>query len=205
MKRITFPMFCFLQGALGVCTGISFIDSTILTACHRCRITSHKVFRGCASRGKGTTGWFFGFKPHIVINHQGEIISFAPTSGNTSDVSMVKALVKECVGLLFGDKGYISSKVFKTLYGQGLKLITKIRSNMKNKLLPLMEKLLLKKRGLIESVNNRLKNGGQLEHHRHRSKQNFIVNLLSGLACYQVYEKRPSINLTAQEKLMLAI
>ncbi|MCG8668469.1 MAG: IS982 family transposase [Pseudomonadales bacterium] len=140
MKRITFPIFCLLQTLLGSCSGVSFLDSTILTVSHRCRIASHKVFKECAKRGKGTTGWFFGFKLHIVINHQGEIISFMLTPGNTSDVSVAKQLVRKCFGLLFGDKGYISSKLFNDLYDKGLKLVTKIRANMKNKLMPLIEK-----------------------------------------------------------------
>ncbi|MGA8165133.1 MAG: transposase [Waddliaceae bacterium] len=70
-----FPIFCFLQAILGACTGISFIDSTLLTVCHNRRISSHKVFKGAAKRGKTSTGWFFGFKLHLVINEKGEILA----------------------------------------------------------------------------------------------------------------------------------
>ena len=202
IKRVLFPMFCFLESILGVCTGITFVDSTLLTVCHIKRASSHKVFKNLAKKGKVTTGWFFGFKLHIAINEKGEIIGYRLTAGNVSDVAMLEKITKKCHGKVFGDKGYLSKKVFKKLLAKNIKLITKIRKNMKNKLMEQIDKLLLKKRGLIESVNNRLKNGCQIEHHRHRSRANFVVNLLSGLAAYQLGEKKPTMRLKPREKSM---
>jgi hypothetical protein len=67
------------------------------------------------------------------------------------------------------------------LFDQGLQLITKIKKNMKNKLMPLMDKLLLRKRAIVETVNDQLKNISQIEHTRHRSIAGFTLNLLGGL------------------------
>ena len=202
MPRTVFPLFCFLQTQLGPCSGISFIDSTILTVCHIRRASSHKTFRGIASKGKTSTGWFYGFKLHLVINDQGEILAFQLSSGNLHDLVPVKDLVKKLFGRIFGDKGYLSNKLFRELYEKGIKLITTIRKNMKNKLIDPWEKLLLRSRGLIESVNNRLKNGCQIEHHRHRSPVNFLANLLGGLIGYQIQPKKPSLLLSSRKRLL---
>lgn len=201
MPRTLFPLFCFLQTRLGSCSGVSFIDSTILSACHIRRASSHKTFRGIASKGKTSTGWFYGFKLHLVINDQGDILALQLTSGNIHDLIPVEDLVKKLFGWVFGDKGYLSSKMFKKLYEKGIKLITTIRKNMKNKLIAPWEKLLLRSRGLIESVNNRLKYGCQIEHHRHRSPMNFLTNLFGGLISYQIQSKKPSLRLSEKERL----
>ena len=106
-------------------------------------------------------------------------------------------------GLLFGDKGYLSQKLFNELYDRGLKLITRLRSNMKNKLLNLQESLLLKKRGLIESVNDQLKNISQIEHTRHRSVWNFLTNLMGGLIAYSFQKNKPSLDLSPNQRNLL--
>lgn len=112
-------------------------------------------FIGIAKRGKTTSGWFYGFKLHLIINDKGEILSFLLTSGNVADVSMLEVLSKGIVGKLFGDKGYISEKIMKKLLEQGLQLFTTLKSNMKQKLIPLKDKILLRKRSIIETVNAR--------------------------------------------------
>jgi hypothetical protein len=176
-------------------SGIFYIDSFKLAVCHNARIYSHKVFKGLAQRGKTSTGWFYGFKIHLVINMYGEVMSFYVTPGNVSDkdLTTVDKITKKLTGLLFGDKGYISSKIFKSLYLRGLKLITKIQKNMRNKLVHLHEKLLLKKRGLVESVINIFKTGVHVEHTRHRSVLNFFVNTVSAVIAYNFKPNKPSI------------
>lgn len=201
MPRFVFPLFCYLFSLLQQPTGISFIDSTILTVCHIRRASSHKTFKGIASKSKTSTGWFFGLKLHLVINECGELQAFQLTKGSTHDLTPVESLVKKLFGYLFGDKAYLSEKIFRKLYERGIKLITKIRSNMKNKLMDPWEKLMLRARGVIESVNNRLKNGCQIEHHRHRSPVNFLANLFGGMAAYQLQPKKPSLYLSSLEKL----
>jgi hypothetical protein len=194
MKTCLFPIFMFSQGCLGECTGVAFIDSTILTVCHVRRINSHKVFRRIAKRGKTSTGWFFGFKLHLVINDRGEILAYMLTAGNIDDRTPVADLCKKLFGKLFGDRGYISSELFRELYEKGLQIITRLRSKMKNKLMHQIDKLLLLKRGLIESVHNKLKNCCQIEHHRHRSPFNFLVNLISGLLAYAYDPNKPMVD-----------
>ena len=164
-------------------TGIAFIDHSI-AVCHNKRIQRNRVFKGFAKRGKTTSGWFFGFKLHLIINDKGEILAFQLTQGNVSDVSMVETLSKDIFGKLFGDKGYISSEVGNNLLKRGLELFTSIRSNMKQRVMSLRDKILLRKRSLIETVNDQLKNISQIEHTRHRSIGNFLVNMLGGLRAY---------------------
>ena len=134
--------------------------------------------------------WFFGFKLHLVINDKGEIMAFKLTQATTDDREPVQSLTKDLIGKLVGERGYISQKLFDTLFEKGFQLITKIKKNMKNKLMPLFDKLLLRKRAVIESVNDQLKNISQIEHSRHRSINNFMVNLLSGIAAYTLQPQK---------------
>lgn len=203
IKSCTFPMFCFLNGLLGNSTGISIVDSTPLPVCHNRRISSHKVFKDVAKRGKSSTGWFFGFKLHVVINDVGELISWMFTPGNVDDRKPVKSMCEGNYGLLFGDKGYISSKLFKELYEHGLKLITKIKSNMKNILMDLREKFLLKKRGVIECAIQYFKETCQIQHTRHRSSSNYLVNLMAGLAAYCIFAPKASMDLNEKQKQLI--
>jgi Transposase DDE domain len=149
-----------------------------------------------AQRGKTSIGWFFGFKVHFVINHLGEVLGFHITPGNTADNNqeVIKTITTNAFGKLVGDKGYIcNEELFKSLYSKGIHLITKIRRNMKNKLLSLEDKLLLRKRGLIESVIGIFKNSLSIEHTRHRSSSNFLAHLCSTFAAYVFYNSKPSI------------
>jgi hypothetical protein len=203
MKTCLFPLFVFSQGCLGECTGISFVDSTILTVCHARRINSHRVFRKVAKRGKTSTGWFYGFKLHLIINDKGEILAYMLTSGNVDDRVPVSELSKDVFGKLFGDRGYISQELFLKLYEKGLEIITRLKKNMKNKLMNLIDKVLLRSRGVIESVNNKLKADCQIEHHRHRSPWNFMVNLVSGIVAYAYDTCKPIVQLTRREKKLL--
>lgn len=187
------PMSSFLQSKMGEVTGISFIDSCPLKVCHNIRINRNKVFKGIATRGKSSMGWFFGFKLHIVVNERGDLLSVQITKGNTNDRVPVKSLCKRLTGKLYGDKGYIGQKLFKELYEDGVQLITNVRSNMKNKILLLHDKLMLRKRFIIETINDQLKNISDIEHSRHRSPTNFLVNVLAGLLSYTYKEKKPSI------------
>jgi len=199
------PLLVYTRGfRRGRCTGISFIDSTVLKACHNKRIYSHKVFKIFAARGKSSTGWFYGFKLHLVINDRGEICSFCLTPGNIDDrnFDVIDRLCRELSGKLFGDRGYISQELFERLYEQGIQLITRLRKNMKNKLMNMRDKILLRKRAVIESVNDFLKNICQIEHSRHRSIHNFLVNVLAALSAYSFLPHKPSIHGLDQERAL---
>jgi hypothetical protein len=205
MPRVLVPLLAYLKRCQGRCTGIAFVDSTALAVCHNRRIARHKVFAGLAARGKTSLGWFFGFKLHLVINDRGEILAFRLTPGNVDDRQPVPSMVKQLFGKLFGDRGYLSQTLFEALFEQGLELITSVRKNMKNRLLPLVDKLLLRKRVLIETINDQLKNISQVEHTRHRSPVNFLVNVVAGLIAYCHQPKKPSLNLSRQQLQLLAI
>jgi hypothetical protein len=203
MPSALVPLCGYLQSRKGDCSGISFVDSTSLKVCHNRRIHSHKVFAGCARRGKTSVDWFFGFKLHLVTNDCGELLSLRLTPGNTDDRRPVSELVKGLFGKLFGDKGYISQKLFETLFEQDVQLVTKLRAKMKNRLVSMFDKLMLRKRAIIESVVDQLKNISQIEHSRHRSVANFFVNLVAGLIAYTWREKKPSLNIRVKEHLQL--
>ena len=197
-QKSLMPMCIFMQlCCLGKCTGISFIDSTPIRVCHIKREKNHKVFKSIATKGQCSMGWFFGFKLHIVINDKGEILDFIFTQGHIDDRDPLKNKVfhDKIFGKLFADKGYISKNLFEDLFIDGIHLITKIRKNMKNSLMHIHDKILLKKRALIESVNDELKNICQIEHTRHRSIENFLANLISGLIAYSFLPKKPSLNI----------
>jgi IS5 family transposase len=184
---------------LGEVTGISFIDSTSVSVCHVKRAKAHKTFKGLADWGKSSVGWYFGFKLHLIINDRGELLAATLTPGNTDDRKPVREMTKDLVGKLFGDRGYISQGLFEALFERGLELITKRRKNMKNALMPLLDKILLRKRPLIETVNDQLKNLCQIEHSRHRSPFNFLVNLVSGLIAYAYHPNKPSLGIPDYE------
>jgi hypothetical protein len=206
MQACSVPLALFMcRQRLQQTQGVAFIDSTALAVCENARIHQHRVFAGQAQRGKTSTGWFFGFKLHLVINHQGEIVSFCLTTGNTDDRKPVELLTRKLWGRLFADKGYISQSLKERLKDKGVELITKLRKNMKQQLLPLFDQLMLRKRALIESVNDFLKNTCQIQHTRHRSKNNWLVNLISGLVAYSFLPKKPELKFTQkQTKLILA-
>ena len=204
-KETIIPMMLFLHSIFGKCTGISFMDSTKLNVCHNKRITRNKVFKDLAARGKTTMGWFYGFKLHFVINDLGQLLAINITKGNVDDRVPVTKMAKKIVGKLFGDKGYLSAELFKKLFNNGIQLITSIKRNMKNKLMPIFDKILLRKRFIIETINDKLKNECQIEHTRHRSHTGFIINLLAGLIGYQLDTNKPKINTYSSSKKTLSV
>ncbi len=194
--RTNLYLFAFINMCLlGFSTGVSYIDSTKLVVCHNLRIHSNKVFKGIARRGKTSTGWFYGLKLHLIINHLGEIVSFWLTPGNVADNNK-NIVVKMCANLfgkLFGDKGYISKELFAELFEKGIELFTTIRRNMKNKLINVSNNLFLMKRGVVESVIELLKSACNIEHTRHRSPVNAIINIWAAIAAYLFFERKPSV------------
>lgn len=205
MGSVLVPLMHFLGIKRGKSKGVAFVDSTTLQVCDNKRINRHKVFKGLAARGKTSMGWFFGFKLHLVVNECGDIVSLLLTPGNVADndKDLGLQLMRRLLGKVFGDRGYISHELTEALYANGVQLITGIRRNMKNRLMKLVDKLLLRKRSIIETINDLLKNSEQIEHSRHRSPTNFLVNLFSGLISYQLEPKKPSI-FQANELMALA-
>ena len=192
------PLGCFLQTTFGESTGISFIDSTSIEVCHPNRAKRNKVFKGQSGWGKSAVKWYFGLKLHLIINDKGELLAVSLTPGNTDDRKPVPEMVKQLTGKLFGDKGYVSQALFEKLYLRGLELIARRRKNMTNSLMSLMDKILLRKRAIIETVNDQLKNICQIEHSRHRSTLNFLAHLIGGLVAYSYHPVKPALDLTVK-------
>ena len=196
-------MCLYLRVRFGQATGVAFIDSTPLSVCHNRRIGRHRVFAEVARRGKSSMGWFYGFKLHLIVNDQGELLALQLTPGNTDDRKPVPQMTKKLWGKLIGDRGNLSQVLFEQLFAQGLQLITPIRKNMQNRLVVLEDKLLTRKRFVIETIVDQLKNISQIEHTRHRSTTNFVVTLIAGLIAYTWQAKKPSLNLPDTDMALL--
>ncbi len=195
MPRVLLPLTLFMQQRCQPGRGIAFIDSTPLKVCENLRIPRHRTFRENAGRGKSSTGWFYGFKLHLVVDDCGNILSFAITPGNTDDRKPVPTLLKAIVGKAFGDRGYISKDLAASLAEQGVELITSLKKNMKAVARDTFDRLMLRKRSIIETLNDQLKNIPQVGHTRHRSLTNYMTNIISGWVAYSYQDKKPALNL----------
>lgn len=208
MQQTLMPMTLFLKTCcLGECSGISFIDSTPVRVCKNKRIKRNKVFKGVANVGKSTMGWFYGFKLHIIINDKGEILNFTITQASEDDRSPLKQdrFLDKIFGKLFADKGYIGKSLAQILFVDGIQLITNFRNNMKNSLMTFSDKILLRKRSVIETVNDELKNICQIEHSRHRCFNNFLSNIIAALIAYSFFPKKPSIKFETEQSQQITL
>lgn len=193
MPRVVVPLYHYVQQRCHLTRGIAFIDSTALAVCDNRRIGRHRVFEGIAQRGKTSMGWFYGFKLHLIVNDAGELVSFTLTPGNVDDRRPVPNLARALWGKLFGDKGYLSHTLTHQLLDHQLELITHVRRNMPARFISALDRLLLRKRSIMETIVDQLKNISQIEHSRHRSPVNFLVNLLAGLVAYTFQPKKPAL------------
>ena len=189
------PQCAYLTSCYDSPTGLAFVDATPLAVCHNRRISRHRVFKGLAERGKTSMGWFFGFKLHIVVNDRGGLLAFKLTAGNVDDRAPLIGLCQGLWGKLFADKGYISQAKTTQLAKQGLELITQVRRNMKPVERDEFDQVLLRRRSLVETIFDQLKNISQVEHSRHRSPINFMINVVAGLIAYTWQPKKPSLNI----------
>lgn len=193
IPRLFMPFNILIHLLLGEHTGTYFIDSTTLKACHNKRRYSNKIFKGLARASKSSMGYFYGFKLHVIINEKGEFVALKMTKGNVDDRVPVTDLTKDLTGLIYADKGYIKQNLFVNLYARGLKMIHGIKKNMPNKLISLKEKIMLRKRNIIETVFDYLKNKMNLQHTRHRSPINAFIHIISTLAAYCFKKNKTSI------------
>ncbi|MFT6102479.1 MAG: hypothetical protein ACJA2B_000921 [Candidatus Endobugula sp.] len=194
-------MCAYFQTVKGKPTG----NSTSLKVCHNIRIPRNRVFDGVAKRGKGTMGWFYGFKLHLLINHIGEIISLKITPGNKNDRTPIPELCKNLYGKLYADKGYIGKKLSETLSESDIDLVTTVRKNMKAKAISIFDRAILSKRYIIKAINDPLKNISQVEYSRHRSETGFMLNVISGIVDYCLKKQKPRIKLSASEFGLMAV
>lgn len=202
-QRVAVPMMLFLKThCLGSSRGINFIDFTHIKVCHNRCIHNHKIFALTAQRGQCSIGWFYGFKLHLIINDKGEILSFYLTKGNIDDrnAKLMTSMTEEIFGKLFGDKVYISKALADLLWGNGIQMITKPRKNMKDFNISQADKIMLRKRAIIECVYDELKNICKLQHTRHRSINNFLMNIMGALCAYHFFPKKPSLNIVFEEQ-----
>jgi hypothetical protein len=144
-------------------------------------------------------GWFYGLKLHFVINHKGQVMALKITPGNTADSTVLDDITPHLAGKLYADKGYVGNELFRKLWRRGLHLITGIRRNMRNYLMPMADKIMLRKRFVIETVLDTLKSEMGLEHSRHRSPVNAMVHVLSCLVAYAFRPGKPSISINRQQ------
>ena len=194
-KEVLTLLTFYLGTRLGEYSGVSFVDSTRLRVCDNRRIASHRVFAGVAERSKTSMGWFYGFRLHLVINPTGALLDVALTPGNREDRKPLGTFAERLHGSLYADRGYISKDIREELHEQGVNLVYKVRKNMDPLEVSVSDEVLLKKRTLVESVIRELKTQMQVEHSRHRSFENFHVNVFSALIAYQLLENKPTLNI----------
>jgi transposase len=199
MPTVLVPLSAYFAHIKAAPSGLEFIDSTSIKVCHNLRIPRHRVFDGIAKRGKGTMGWFYGFKLHLVVNHLGGIVAATVTAANVDDRKPVPQLTNGLPDRLYADKGYISKALTQSLADDGITLVTGVRKNMKAKARSLFDRAMLSRRFIIETINDQLKNISQIEHSRHRSVHGFMLNLLGGLIAYCHKDNKPSLNITTIE------
>jgi hypothetical protein len=196
-------LFALVQNSKSKRTERYFADSKKLPVCDNRRIASNRVFKGLAKRGKTSTGWFFGLKLHLIINNLGQLMNFALSAANVSDndSGILDKLFNGLSGKCYGDKGYLT-KLFEKYYTQGLQIVTKLRKNMKNKLMQVTDKLWLRKRAVIESVNDILMTVFDIDHTRHRSPVNALAHILGALIAYSFYDEKPCVFITSKQLQM---
>ena len=204
MPRCAAPLAALFECLKGQCDGISIADATSIAVCDNKRISRNRVFKARAKRGKTSMGWFFGFKLHAVINSRGELLRIRLTPGNVDDRKPIPDLCQGLFGMLFADKGYIAKWLTEALGDMGVKLVTTVKKNMKRVSLTPFEKAVLRRRSLIETVFDQLKNLCQVEHTRHRSDSNFAVNLMAGIVAYCLSEDKPTLSLIRVNTLVKA-
>lgn len=190
------PIIIMMHYLSGRKTGFYYVDSSHFAVCKNIRISSHKTFKGLASRGHSSIDWFYGFKLHMVINDKSEIVAVKITRGNTDDRQAFEemAIGKGLKGKCYADKGYISKALFTRLYHRGLTLITGVKRNMKNYLLPILDKLFLRKRFIIETIFGYIKEHFNVRPNKHRSPTNFFASLFAALIAFQIKPSKPLIS-----------
>lgn len=195
MPRALVPLCGYLPTRKGRCTGITFVASTSLAVCPNRRIGRHQGFAGEATRGKSSLGWSLGCKLHLMVNDAGALLAFRVTTAEVDATAPVRRMARGLWGQLFGDRGDIFRALHEGLWAHGLALLPLLRRNMKPRLRRLWDRLLLRKRFLIETLNDQLQNVSQIAHSRHRSLTGFMVNLVAGLIADTYQPKKPSLGL----------
>ncbi len=185
------PLTVFLLTRMGRRTGIYYIDSTPLPVCHPRRINRHRVFAGLAERGKTSIGWFFGFKLHLVFNHERQIVELQLTPGNVHDTTPMEQLTRGLIGKLFGDKGYVGKDLAHKLLRRGLVLMTRVRRNMKRLPVSFLDKALLNGRNIVETIIGHIKEFSSLRLPKHRSVFNAFTHLTAAIVAYQINPLTP--------------
>ena len=203
-QSVFLPLCAYLYTRRVTSRGIAWVDSTPIRVCHNRRISRHRTFEGIAQRGKNSVDGFYGFKLHLMVDDRGELVLFV-TPGNVDDRQGLRKMAKCIKGKLFGDKGYISKTLAEELWAQGVQLVTKLRHNMKPVVLSSFDKILLRKRSLIETINDQLKNISQLEHSRHRSLTGFMLNLVAAWVAYSFQPNKPSLHLSFNPQAMIVV
>src|SRR5512144_1643333 len=193
--RCAAPVAALFEALKGSCDGISIVDATPLAVCDNRRLSRHRVFRHIAARGKTSMGWFYGFKLHTIIHSRGELIRLKLTAGNVDDRKPLPSLCRGLFGYLLADKGYIAQWLTQALAERNIHLITTRRKTMKPAPRTEVEKAFLRRRCLIETVVDELKNRCQIEHTRHRSVGNFLLNLMAGIVAYCLADNKPTLQL----------
>jgi hypothetical protein len=203
IPSVLLSLYGYLRSLFGECTGITFADSTALAVCENPRIKQHRVFGGVARRGKTSTGWFFGFKLHLLVSDRGELLNVTLTAGNTDDRKPLPGLLGAVSGRLVADKGYLSRDLSESLREKGIELITSTQK-YGAAAMTVMNAFLLRKRAIIESVIDQLKNNLPGRAHEAPRFSRASLELAAALIAYCRQPKKPSLDLPKAGTLQIA-
>lgn len=193
MPRVFYELMLFMCiYSFGRCSCITFVDSTMIPVCHNLRRHFNKVFVGLSKKERGTMEWCHGFRLYFTCKDSRESITFCLTAANVDDRDdrVWSVFIKHLYGKVFIYRGYIKQELFELLFDRGIHLVHGLKANMKNKLIPIWDKIMLRKRYVTECINELLKNKANLVHSWHRPVHNFIMNLCSALDAYCFFENK---------------
>ena len=153
---------------VGSCRGMSLVDWSGLCVCGKERMLIDKRFEGVGEGGRCCMGWLLGLKVDVIMNDKGEMVNFMFSGGNVDEREGLKEgkFVEKIKGKLYGEKGYMGESLLEKVFVNGIERISKVKNNMKKWLMSMGDKILVRKRGVIESVNEELKKIGEIEEWR---------------------------------------
>ena len=162
-----------------------FVDGSKLKVCEITRSLSHKVAKDYATKSKTHTGWFYGFRLHIIVNEWMEILGCKIASGSKDERKVLASMWDNIIGMIVADAGYIGKQWAEKAKEGGKVLFAAVRANMK-KLMTKAQHALLKERQKVEIVFSVLKLRFGIENTLPRSIQGYLAHYLWALTAYQL-------------------
>lgn len=188
VHRMTRYAIVFLEVLRKVCkqgVTLQFADSSKLEVCRIKREFTHRVAKGCATKSRSTMGWYYGFKLHLVVSTDGQLLAWRITTATVDDRKGLALIWEELTGMIVADAGYLGSNWQEAAADLGLTLMAGAKKVMK-KLMSRWQHALLQARQRVESVFSVLKLRLGIETSLPRSVTGFFAHYVWCLLAYQL-------------------